>query len=211
MNESAVAAISAPAPRVLPRPRRIMWPAVGLLVLGLLGWLFYYCFVADRGVAAAMSEADRLDPGWRIEELQAARPAVSDEENSAPVVLAAEALLPKSWPAWPARPLDHASFKEELYDLSPCVQLDDEQKKEVRAALTQAGPALTRAQKLRDLLRGRYNINCGPGYIYTTLPHLQAPSGIAELFSLECTLRAQENDVDGALASALAILHTGRS
>lgn len=34
----------------------------------------------------ATNETDRLDPGWRLEQLEAKRAVVSDVQNSAPVV-----------------------------------------------------------------------------------------------------------------------------
>jgi hypothetical protein len=70
---------------------------------------------AERRLAAAEAEADRLDPGWRWEAILANRVPVPDEENAARIVLAAADLLPSGWPG-PVQPtrLDHAPFPSGL-------------------------------------------------------------------------------------------------
>ena len=40
----------------------------------------------DRRLAAAVAEADRDDPNWRLDDLLANREPVPDAENSAPVM-----------------------------------------------------------------------------------------------------------------------------
>jgi hypothetical protein len=68
------------------RPRR--WARrIGWLVLtcsipmALTGAFRAYSADADRQLEEAIAEADRLDPGWRLEELEARR-QIPDEENS---------------------------------------------------------------------------------------------------------------------------------
>jgi hypothetical protein len=86
-----------------PPRRRWKWTrrvaiAVLLLVVvasGTIGLLF---FLAQREWREAVAEADRLDPGWRLEELEAKRAQIADADNAALCTLAAYKLLPKGWP-----------------------------------------------------------------------------------------------------------------
>ncbi len=68
------------------------------LVLLLLGFVVWYRASGARRLAAAVAEADRLDPGWQWEDLAAKRAAVPEDQNAAPVVLEAAGLLPDDWP-----------------------------------------------------------------------------------------------------------------
>ena len=70
-----------------------------MLIVGVLfavwlvaGWVY------DSQLEHALAEADRLDPGWRLDELEAKRPTIPDNENSALTVMTAYKLLPKPWP-----------------------------------------------------------------------------------------------------------------
>jgi hypothetical protein len=96
--------------------RSLTWLIVALIVVILVGgaaWIVHDLFISDQGLEAAIAATDRLDPGWRIEELQAARKPVPDAENAALVVLAVAEKIPKSWPGlrlsvaklpWPGDP-----------------------------------------------------------------------------------------------------------
>jgi hypothetical protein len=80
-------------------PRRVAaatFTAVALFasVVGYVRWRDWYAW------HSACVEADRLDPGWRWADLQAARAAVPEGENSAPLILAAARLIPADWPVW---------------------------------------------------------------------------------------------------------------
>ena len=47
-----------------------------------------------------MAEADRLDPGWRWDDLLAARPNPPDKENAALRIDAIRKSMPRKWPDW---------------------------------------------------------------------------------------------------------------
>ena len=70
-----------------------------LLIVSLLAAGYsYFCAITDRELEQAVEEADRLDPGWRLEELAALPVVIPDNQNAALCVLSAGALLPKDWP-----------------------------------------------------------------------------------------------------------------
>jgi hypothetical protein len=157
-----------------------------------------------------MEQADRLDPGWRLEELEAKRAGIPDAENSALVVLNAARLLPKSWRPWlgEGTPANDALEKSPL---APAEQLDAQQVRDLIAALAPAKAALTESRKLSDLSNGRYLNTSGPDILLLQPPHLDDVGKIAALLSFDVLLRAQDHDIDGALASCQGLLNVARS
>jgi hypothetical protein len=86
------------------RLRRLVLPVVILLLL-VGGWFGYLSLrarakreKAEAELHEAIAEADRLDPGWRLEELEARRAQPADADNGALCVRRARALLPAQWP-----------------------------------------------------------------------------------------------------------------
>src|SRR5438067_12560761 len=116
------AAMDTPAP---PRPAR-SWRRRGLLAFLLLlvvaaaGYALLI-YLGDRELKAALAEMDRLDPGWRFADLEAARANVPPEENSAPQVLLVRSLIPGGWQA--------ARGSKVFADLTPDVQLNEAPRK----------------------------------------------------------------------------------
>src|SRR3954452_24089116 len=88
------------------RSRRMLIVAAALFLIPVGLTLFAYFASRYSGVMhldEAFAEADRLDPGWRFEDLEAARrPFPAPEKNGIDQVLRVKAAMPKSmWPAWP--------------------------------------------------------------------------------------------------------------
>ena len=206
------------------RPRRRRWPYVIALlclpVLTAVGAYLYLTISADRELGAAIAEADRLDPRWRLDDVEADRVVVPEAENSGTAVIAANFALPKNWPFWdyppnPEDPPDAAPKRKTLADsfqnLEPQRQLDDDQATALRTEMTRAAGALAEARKLADLPQGRYPITYSADWIGTLLPHRQDAREIAGLLSNDALLRAQDKEADGALASCRGALNAGRS
>jgi hypothetical protein len=213
---------------------RRTWTLIGVLVLLQAGLvvLIVYLFTAanrraqeenaeaDRLLQEAMAEADRLDPHWRLEDLEAQRAAVPDQQNSALVVIAAKKRLPRSWPFWDyPRTADEAAgaeqerraLQESFENLEPPAQLHERQITALRTELKRAESALALARKLADLPDGRYRISYRPDYISTLFPDIQDARWSASLLANDTLLRAQEQDMKGALASCRGTLNAGRS
>jgi type II secretory pathway pseudopilin PulG len=217
-----------PSPAAPPvRPRRRRWPYVAaLLALVVLFGIRVYVYPtvsADSELQAAIAETDRLDPRWRLEDVEADRTVVPEAENSATSAMAAKQLLPKNWPYPDAPPtlpeppdaLKKRQFLADMVDSFPNVepqrQLTDEQTTALRTALKGAAGALTEARKLANRTEGRLPITYRPDFISTLLPHTQDARQIAALLSNDALLRAQDQDPDGALASCRGALNAGRS
>jgi hypothetical protein len=188
--------------------RRLLLILLGLLLLG-AGGFGYLWYVNDRAVREAVAEADRLDPGWRLADLEAARATIPDAENAAPQVLAAAALLPSPWLVPP--PNGSPTLDDEIDALPPPVRLSEALSARVRTELGKAAPALAAARRLADMPRGRYAITWAPDGIGTLMPHLEKARNVAGLLRLDVALRAHDADTEGALTSCRAVLNTGRS
>ncbi|HLJ91840.1 MAG TPA: hypothetical protein VKU02_01475 [Gemmataceae bacterium] len=193
---------------------RIRWRrhlGIGIaLVLGfLVGEIFLTFYWAGQQLTKTLAELDRADPGWRLEDLEARRPVLADEENSALRALAAHALLPSPWPTNP--PEDEPTLEISTRDLAPTMQLSAQQLKLLTAAMTEAEAAVKEAHTLANMPRGRHTIVYLPNTIAILLPHVQPVRQIANVLTYDAMLRAQLGDVDGALESCRAGVNAGRS
>src|SRR5436190_10901886 len=92
-----------PPPHEKPR-RRWRWlaliPLAAALLLG--GLLVFDRYQAERAWEDACAEADRLDPGWKWEDLLAQRPELPANRDAIRVTHAAASKLPEKWPDWAA-------------------------------------------------------------------------------------------------------------
>jgi hypothetical protein len=199
---------------------KLAWPwlrtclhwAVPLAVVGLLVWFLTRSDLALDRWRAAVAEADRLDPGWRLEELEARRKVIPDEQNSLFVVPAIPderrfQSVPRWYPGkqWPTQDMEDA-----LKDLKPEVRLNDTQRRLVQKGLADVQPALLQARRLVDSPYGRNPITWSRDGFSTLLPYAQRNRTIASLLSYDVVWRTEEGDADGALASCGAIINSGR-
>src|SRR5262249_34556717 len=121
---------------------------LALLVIVRLIW--------DRGTMASklqetLAELDRIEPGWRLEDIEAAREQIPEEENSARTVIEAASLLPHEWPS--------QKFAERFAHLAPQEQLAPDDLTQLQQELLRLRPALDAAGKLADMPRGRHYLH----------------------------------------------------
>jgi hypothetical protein len=220
-----------PAPE-LPRRRR-RWPwlllAPLLLVGGAFGYYFYARQAADREVAEAVAETDRLDPAWRLEEIEQKRKTYAPEENAAETVLAAYRLLPRNWPlpvagapagaavpdggaAEPAGMGQVAPLDDRVSGLPPEVQINEALVRDLRAELARDGvkDALAATERLSRQTGGRYAVAWGPNPMMANLP-CQEVRPVSTLLRLQAALQTQDGQADDTLATARRIIIAGRS
>jgi hypothetical protein len=225
---------SPPSPEAAARSQRIMWVVLGVLIVlplcAIVATLFYQSYEDDKKAREAEAEAnqelseviaetERLDPRWRLEDVEAGRAVIPAERNSAEVAMAATKMMPKLWPVWdhpPAQEPPEAALKREvlresLWDLEPQRQLSQVQITALRVEMERAKAARDEARKLAYLTEGRYPITYSDDWIGTLMPHLQGTREIANLLAWDVVLRAQDKEADGALESCRAIFNTGRS
>jgi hypothetical protein len=181
---------------------------LGVVLLG-VGWLGYLRYVADRDLHEALAEADRLDPGWRLADLEAARAAVPDAENGGLQVQAAAALLPLPWHPGPGK--GNKDLESQVARLPARVLFGESLSGNLREQLRKVDPARTVAHRLADMPRGRYTVPWSNDGIGTLMPHIEPILSVCRLLRLDAALKAHDGDVDGALASCRGMLNTGRS
>jgi hypothetical protein len=212
---------SATAVAVRPRRRRrwIVWAGLlfTLFLLLVVGANLLFIYWADAELREAMAAADRDSPdGWQLEQIDARREDVADDENAALVVLKVNSLLPLTWPA-PAGTAGNndpvkriVSFEDKLGDLPPNVQLPKAMQDALRANLDSVKPARAEARKLIGMTKGRFPIANNGNILVMTLSSSDARQ-TADLLRYEAALASQSGDVDSALAFVRGLLGTARA
>jgi hypothetical protein len=194
----------APAKKRSSRRRWLFVAAFGLLPVFLLAGVYFTVgYLADVELQDALAEADRLDPGWRLDELLARRPEYTDDDNSAVQMLRVQSLIPSGWAS-------KKEFNDLFEDLPRPHQLDTVQVKALREELAKAATAVTEARKLADLPHGRFPLEWTPDMFHTVL-NSRVARDVAILLQFDVLSQAQEGDIDGALRSTRGIMNTGRS
>jgi hypothetical protein len=161
--------------------------------------------VVARELAEALAEADRLDPGWRLEDIEAKRPKLADGANSARCVDAVQALLPKDWPE------PNVTEQVGLQDSAATEPLPEEVTTALRRELKRVAPALVEARKLEKLPQGRFSADLQTDFIGAPLSYLPRVRVCALLLSWEAWRQIEDEDLNGALATLRAVLNAGRS
>jgi hypothetical protein len=141
-------------------------------------------------------------------ELEAKRAAVPDEENGALQVLAAAPWVPRTWPKLSSTNLKLDEF---ILTLPPRNALDKEQVRALRTELGKASQALVPARRLAAYSRGKYTIAWSNDAVGTLMTHVQLARWVADLLSMDATLRAHDGDIVGSLTACRACLNAGRS
>jgi hypothetical protein len=176
-----------------------------------------------RRLELAIAEADRLDPGWRFEELEAARrPFPAPEKNGIKQVLRVAAATPKPiWPEWPFPQFnndqDYLTEVRRAMDeglagdrLQPTL-LNVEQERVLRAEIERGKAAIDLARQMPNYPYGRFAVKWNKDFLSTLFPHLQEARGVANLMKYDARLRAHNNNVAGSLHDVKAILYASRA
>lgn len=165
----------------------------------------------------AEAEADRLDPGWRLADLQAKRPKIPPAQDGGARVLEVFRAMPQEWkevfradrgPGTVAGVSD--ALRKAIAD-DPTRPIPPDVVAAAKAHRTKAAPLLARARDLEKIQAGRYEITLGRNPLALLLPHIQDARTVAMLLQFDALARAAAGDIDGALGSARAILGVARS
>lgn len=212
MNEPS----SHSAPRSRRRGCAVLLLVVLLVSAGLYG---FFTLKVNREVEDAIAEIERVDPRWRLDDIEADRTVLPEKENSAFTAMGVKPMMPAKWPIWQiSQPVNDPNVEEKraaletsFAELEPQRQLNEEQIEILRAELERASRALAKARTLADKSEGRYPITYSADFISTLLPDIQNTREVGALLSNDVLLQAQEKHSDRALASCRAILNAGRS
>jgi hypothetical protein len=171
--------------------------------VALAGYVFLL-YRADARLLQLEAQLDRDDPGWRLEDIEAARAQVPAAENSALVVAAASALFPRA-----TLPME---VTNPFADLLANALIDSNDYARLSNELSEWEPALEEARKLTRMPQGRHRIVwTRPNLIATGLPTQQTSREVAQLLRFAALRRVEEGDGDGALADCRAAINAGRS
>ncbi len=207
--QPAVSPVTAPADARRPRPA--LWRRWGFwFVLAVVG-----CFAAVGGryyerhrqlaivVQASLEALDRDDPGWRLQQIEAARAAVADRDNAALGVIIADDLLT----------LKDENFgpRQILQRQQPNERPWDDELKKLREELNQRQSAIDKARELADRPQGRFAIAYQRNFFQMPRPEIEQVNRVSSLLCDDALLRAADGDANSALRSCRAALNAGRS
>lgn len=194
-------------PRRPPRRRRYFLLGIVLLcLLAPVGYYFYADWVLATRLEQVLAETDRLDPNWRIEDIEKVRDTPRPEQNAALHTLQVSALINNR-----GQPRNADKWSEVFADLRAQHQLTPQQLGMIREALAGNAEALTEARKLKDLPYGRFPMTFSPDFISSRLDGQQRLRGVMDLLNNDVMLQAHSGDLDGAGRSCAALLNTGRA
>jgi serine/threonine protein kinase len=151
-----------------------------------------------------VTELDRTDPGWRLEQIDAKRQAVAEEKNGAHQIRKVVALLRAAH--WPS-PQAEAKVANAP---PPPERLSARQEALLRAELKKVSQARAEARKMLAFSEGRLPLRWGRTGMDLPWEQQQEIRSAADLLRWDTMLRAQEGDVSGALESCQCLLHCGR-
>src|SRR5262249_16181500 len=140
--------MTAPVPNATESVARSRWQlrlcgigqlvTIGLITIVLFVMVMLYLNYRDQQrLPDPIAETDRPDPGWRLNDILAARPPLRNEDNGALLLLEAFEMRQGAW-----IPFNLDSY---LGNLAPSETLLPERAKELRAKLAAKEPALIKA------------------------------------------------------------------
>jgi hypothetical protein len=181
------------------------------LILVVAGAMPLIKYLGDRDWDEAVAEADRLDPGWKVAELEARRAPIADDENSARRVFAAYALLPAAWPSWPALTAPEIeALHKDFRVLAPTAPLTAQQVAGLNDAWAEAAEAVASVRMLKGLPAGRIPVANDPDGMTILGEHQRKVRRLAELLAYDVLLRQHDDDADGALESCRSVVNLAR-
>jgi hypothetical protein len=195
----------APGPRPVRWRRRILLAGImpGLLLLAIaIGYFYYQRHRAQQALDAAIAEAARQDPDWRLEQIEAKRSKVAPADNAALPALKAAALIP---PRFGGSPLDIA-----ITDLPPTTTLDPKQTEYLRKLLNPLESALPLARQTLPLKQGWITVQWQPDY-FSTPTLAQELRRLCNFLEFHAHLCNQDGQHDTAWMDGLTILAVNRA
>lgn len=174
-----------------------------LRVALILGGVAALLAVGDRRLKVAIARLDAEEPGWRFEDLEAARRAPTAERNLALVVLAAER-LPAERDEW--------RRSAEWFSLEPVNYLPKPNElKAFREHAPPTAPAHAHSLTLRDYPSEYYLLAFPENPLAFIMPRMDQLGRVAAVLEYDAVPAAVDSDPNRAIRPAHAILNAGRS
>jgi hypothetical protein len=182
--------------------RFALWSLGGLVVLG-IGLFGLDQARSSRILKTTVEHLDEADPGWRLEEIEAARVTIPDAQNSATLCRNLTRLLGRGW--------HDAKFDEQTSNLALPELLDKRLLRLLEAEMKRLEPVRLAARPLADMPKGKHKIEYAFNPLMTLLPDVQGTREVANLFRYEMLYLSNKGDVSGAVRSGRACVCAGRS
>jgi hypothetical protein len=208
-------------------PKRRRWLLICLALLVPLGFTVLAYLITQRSgvqsLADELAESDRLDPNWRMADIEAhRRPYPKPENNGINQIMASrQAMPPTAWPEWPFPQAGKdngklAGLRQRMdvsleHDRFAPTLLNAEEERVLRAEVARARAAIELARQLTNYSHGRFPVKWTNDFVSTMLPHVQNVRETATLLKFDGLLRAHDQDLPGALEDVRAILHASRA
>jgi hypothetical protein len=193
--------------------RRFSWRSLllRLLVVGmgvvLLGFVVQMQFGSTGAVRRIVSELDKSDPDWRLDDIERTRATPDEVENSARVVVAATRLLPPTWGE-----IDGGLDKQlRKRGTPPPVLLDADQQALLEKGIEAAAPAVAEARRLAGMPNGRHRLTIATNPLNSRLNDQQNTRSVASLLQYDALLCAQKAQMQDAVLACRGILNAARS
>jgi hypothetical protein len=189
------------------RWRRMILIAVAILAVaagGTVGTVYYLRAEAQRELDEVIALVDSVDKRWRLEDVEADRRHVPPEENSALLIVAAQALLPNGWYLQP-------SIWDGFEKIAPPVELGADQAAALTAELERVRPALEKAREIKDRSFGHHRLEYKPDWLGTLVVDQQNTRDVGKLLEMDAWDCVHRKNGVQAWESHRALLNTARS
>ncbi len=208
-----------------PWRRRPLWICALVLIPVLLALFAYFSshYAGDKRLQEAIAEADRLDPDWRLADLEAKQLPFPDPAKNGidQVVRIRNASPPRAWPEWPFTQFDNdPTYLKEVRkamdsslvgDRMAPTLLNAEQERVLRAELTRNAASIEQARRLPEYPYGRFPVRWSKDYFSTVFTHRMFARWVGNLMTYDARLCAHEGDVTGAFQDVKATIYASRA
>jgi hypothetical protein len=173
------------------------------LAIGLAAGFWYLSWAEERDFQEALAETDRLDPGWRLDAIEAARPIIRPEENSALVVIEIHKACTLSWLG--------ERLENNMVATPLNVPFDAEATQALQKLVDEHAQAAGLALRLAEMPRGRYPSTYDPQTASFSFEYLQYMRHTAHIVQLTTLHAIQQGDEVRAAELCRSGLNTARS
>jgi hypothetical protein len=197
--------------------RRIHWvryTVAGLIVGAVLfvAWFFYQRHSTrqegqDR-LAAVIAHLDETDPRWQLDDIDADRGWLNDDQNSTLLIPRFKAALTSKDFA----PVRSGPIREDVFiGVPPNHVLDDEGAAGLDAAMSGNNAALAIARSFKDYPRGLRRYTITPDFIGTLLPGVQETREVVAMLDAESERLCRDGRPGAALELVRGMLYAAHS
>jgi hypothetical protein len=160
---------------------------------------------AEEELNAYIAELDRTDPGWRLEDILAARKPPPDNENAALEICKLTPIMPRLRMAGTASRLDEDSFTK----LEPGTRLTEEELLTLSEHVEKLKEPLAVVRKLNALREGQFPIRYIPNTMMIMLPDTQESGTACDLLWYDALTELDRGNLKGALTNVHGMLTAG--